>query len=82
VSNRSILGFAALACVACCIGPILVVFGAIAALGLASTMFIGAAGFVIAAAAVALFVVVRRRRIVACATAAEPVPVALSRREL
>jgi hypothetical protein len=80
VSNRRLLGFAALACVACCIGPILAVLGAIFAAGLASTMFIGAAGFVVAVAAVAAFIIVRRRRTPVCATTAEPVPVALSRR--
>jgi hypothetical protein len=37
VSNRSILGLAAVACVACCIEPILAVLGAIAAHGLAAT---------------------------------------------
>jgi hypothetical protein len=67
--------------VACCIGPILAVLGAIAVLGLVSTIFIGAAGLVIAAAAVAAFVIVRRRRGTSCATVSETVPVALSRRK-
>jgi mercuric ion transport protein len=56
------VGLAAVACAACCIGPIVGVLGGIAALGLASTLLIGAAGVVIAAAATTLAVVVYRRR--------------------
>ena len=77
----SILGIAAAACVVCCIGPILAVLGAIAALGLASTVFIGAAGLLVAAAAIAAFVVVRRRRRTGlCAVTPERVSVELGRR--
>ena len=66
---------------ACCIGPILAVLGAIAALGVVSTIFIGAGGILIAAAAVVAFVVVRRRRAAAsCAVPPEPVAVELGRR--
>lgn len=36
MSRRDVLGFAAIACVACCIGPILGVLGAIATLGAVS----------------------------------------------
>ena len=57
-----IVGIAALACAACCIGPILAVLGAIAALGLVATMILGAGGLLIAAAATAAFLLVRRRR--------------------
>jgi hypothetical protein len=53
---------AAAACAACCIGPIVGVLGGIAALGLVSTLLIGAAGVVIAAAATTLAVPVYRRR--------------------
>jgi hypothetical protein len=56
VSTRQILGLAAAACLACCIGPILGVLAAIAALGLVSSLFIGAAALVVAAAAVAAFI--------------------------
>ena len=48
-SPRETLGLAAVACVACCIGPILGVLGAIAALGLAASILIGAGGLIIAA---------------------------------
>ena len=75
------LGIAAVACVACCLGPILALLGAIAALGVVSTIFIGAAGLVITAAAIATVVVVRRRRTGAsCAVPPERVPVEVGRR--
>ena len=45
---RSIIGIAAVACIACCIGPFLAVLGAVAALGLVSTILIGAAGLLAA----------------------------------
>ena len=77
----SFLGIAAVACVACCIGPILAVLGAIAALGLASTILVGAAGLLITAAAISAFVVVRRRRWTgSCAVTPERLPVELGRR--
>ena len=78
MTRREKLGLAVVACVACCVGPILGVLGAIAALGLAASLLIGLAGLVIAAAATVAFVVVRRRRR-SCALPAEPVPVELAR---
>ena len=79
--TKTILGIAAVACVACCIGPILAVLGAIAALGLVSTILIGAAGLLVAGAAVAAFLVVRRRRPAnaSCSVEPEQVPVELTR---
>ena len=72
-----ILGFGAAACVACCIGPILAVLGAITAAGVISTLAIGAAGLAIAAAGAVAFVAVRRRRPAGCQPASnEPVAVA------
>jgi hypothetical protein len=76
VSNRQVLGLAAVACAACCIGPILGVIGAIAALGVISSLFIGVAALVVAAVAVATFIVVRHRRVAACGTI-ESVPLEL-----
>jgi hypothetical protein len=80
VSNRQIFGLAAVACVACCIGSVLGVLGAIAALGVVSSLFIGAAGLVVAGVAVAAFIVVRRRRAHGCTVEAGPVTVELSGR--
>lgn len=75
-----ILGVVAAACVACCIGPILAVLGAIAALGVASTILIGALGLFVAALAIGAFVMARRRRQHGgCTLPADPVPVELSR---
>jgi hypothetical protein len=62
MSSGRLVGLAAVACVACCIGPIVGALGGIAVLGLASTLLIGAAGLVIAAAAATVAVVVYRRR--------------------
>ena len=77
---KSILGIAAVACVACCIGPVLGVLGGIAALGLLSTMFIGATGLLVGAAAIAVLVIVRRRRINAsCTSEPDQVPVEITR---
>ena len=61
-SSGRLVGLAAVACAACCIGPIVGALGGIAALGLVSTLLIGAAGLVIAAAAATVAVVVYRRR--------------------
>lgn len=79
MSRREILGFVAAACVACCIGPIVAALGAIAALGVVSTIVIGVAGLLIAAAVVAAVVVARHRRPSACAIETETVPVELTR---
>lgn len=58
----SVLGLGAAACVACCAGPILAFLGGLGIAGVASTLVIGATGFLITVAAVAAIVVVRRRR--------------------
>ena len=79
--SGTVLGLAAVACVACCSGPILAVLGAIVALGVVSTIFIGAAGLLVTAAAVVAFVAVReRRRDASWAVRPVRVPVELSRR--
>ena len=72
-----ILGFGAAACVACCIGPILAVLGAITAAGVISTLAIGAAGLAIAAVGAVAFVAVLRRSPAGCQPASDhTVPVA------
>ena len=80
MSDRQILGLAAVACVACCIGPILGVLGVIAALGLVTSLFIGAAGLLVAVAAVAGFILLRRRRARACRVELGPTPIELGQR--
>jgi len=79
MSRREIIGFAVVACVACCVGPIVGILGAIAALGVASTVLIGAAGLAVEAAAVAALVIVRRRRTDTCRNDPSTVAVALGR---
>jgi glycerol-3-phosphate acyltransferase PlsY len=61
-SGAGILGLGAVACLACCAGPMLAFLGGLGIAGLASTLFIGAAGLAITAAAIATVVIVRRRR--------------------
>jgi hypothetical protein len=76
---KSTLLLAAVGCVACCIGPIFGVLGGITALGLVSTIFIGAVGLLVAAAAAAVFIVVRQRRSeVSCSVLPEPVTIELT----
>jgi hypothetical protein len=67
VSHRQILGIVALACVACCIGPVIGALSAIAALGVIGAAFIGGVGFAITFSAVLAIVLVRRRRRRGCA---------------
>jgi hypothetical protein len=62
MKTRTMIGIGALACIACCFGPILAALGAVAALGVASTVLIGGAGLVIVAAAIAAAVILVRRR--------------------
>lgn len=76
MNARQVVGVAALACLACCIGPILGVLGGIAALGVLSSAFIGVGGLAIAAVAVLTFVLVRKKRR-PCAVAERETPVTL-----
>jgi Na+/melibiose symporter-like transporter len=80
MSARQMIGLAAAACVACCIGPIVGMLGAIAAAGLVSTVWIGLVGIAITAAALTAFLVIRRRRR-SCAPAEVAAPVALTVRQ-
>jgi hypothetical protein len=75
-SGAGILGLGALACLACCAGPILVFLSGLGIAGLASTLFIGAAGLAVTAAAIAAFVVLRRRRSSCAVPDESPVAVA------
>lgn len=79
MSDRQIVGLAAVACAACCLGPILGILGAIVALGLVSSLLIGVAGLVIASAAITAFFVARHRS-KRCGVEAVPVRVELGHR--
>ena len=50
-TDSAIVGVGAAACAACCAGPILAFLGGLGVAGMASTLFIGAAGLVLAVAA-------------------------------
>lgn len=72
--TRSLLGVIGLACLACCIGPIIAMVGAVGVLTSAGVAVVGIGG-----AALALLVVpgyVHQRRRGRCSTTAEPVAVA------
>jgi hypothetical protein len=75
-----VLGIGAAACLACCAGSILAVFGGVGIAALASTVAIGAAGLLITVAAVAAIVVVRRRRTTCVVPDEGPVAVTISNR--
>ena len=62
MSNRQIVGVAAVACAVCCIGPILGILSAIAALDILSTAFIGLVGLAVTIAALTGIVILRKRR--------------------
>ena len=72
--NTAILGVGAVACAACCAGPIL---GFLAAIGLGTAGFLlfGTAAFMIATIAIVLLLRGRRRRAKSCAAMLGPVPV-------
>jgi hypothetical protein len=77
VTNRQIIGIATLGCAACCIGPIVGVLSAIAALGVLSAAFIGIIGLALTIAAVTAIVVVgKRRRSCTTGDGAKPVRIA------
>ena len=77
MSTRQIVGLATAACVACCIGPIIGLLGAVAAAGIFSTIWTGLFGVAIAVGAITATVIVRRRR-TRCGTAQIETPVALT----
>jgi mercuric ion transport protein len=64
--GSGILGFALVACAACCAGPIIAFLGGIVALGAIGTMLLGAVSLVIAAALTSVVLVSRRRRGLRC----------------
>jgi hypothetical protein len=79
-----VLGVGAVACVACCAGPILALLaGGLSAAELASTVFIGGVGVVIVVVAATALLVLRRRRAndTCVVEAAALVPVGAPRRK-
>jgi hypothetical protein len=58
----SLLDIGAVACIACCAGPILGVLGGLSLAGVASTAIIGATGLVVAVAAGGAWLWVSRKR--------------------
>jgi hypothetical protein len=73
----SVLGIGAVACAACCAGPILAFLGGLSLAGLAATLVLGMVGLVVAVgAAVAFLLVLRRQRSSSCGIDEGPVRVA------
>ncbi len=74
----SIVGLGAAACVACCAGPLLAFLGGLTIAGTVSTVFVGAAGLLVAAAGATAFIVVRSRSTPSSREPAGPVAVAIA----
>ena len=66
----SALGVGAVACIACCAGPLIAILGGITIAGLAATVFVGAFAALAAVVAAGVVIVLRRRPQPTCA--AEP----------
>lgn len=79
-----IVGLGAVACAACCAGPLLAILGGLSLAGLASTLLVGAVGLAVFVAAGVAYIVVRRQRQAAvCAPPpTEPVPVTAAKRKV
>jgi len=76
--NRAMAGVVAVACAACCAGPIIAFVGALGAATIIGTVVFGIVALFIGVAVIALVAVRRRRRLARCAAAAADtsVPVA------
>lgn len=75
--TRDLVAVGVVGCVACCLGPIL---GVVAALGFASTLFVGVVGIALGLVVALVSIVLRRRRRPCAQPAAAPIPVEMSRR--
>ena len=64
--NAGILGIGAVACAACCAGPILAFLGGLAAISLGAAVLVGSVGLAIATAALLAFIAWRRKRSTTC----------------
>jgi hypothetical protein len=64
--SAGILGFGAVACVACCAGPMLAFVGGLAAVSLGVAVLIGSVGVALGAIGVLAFVTWRRTRRPSC----------------
>lgn len=80
MSRRELLGLGAVACVACCAGPLLAATGVIAALGLVGTMLYGAGALAISSAVLAAVLAVRRHRTDRARSGSRPVTLGRTRR--
>ena len=78
-SGFGLLGVAAAACVACCAGPVLALLGGLGLAGLGTSLFVGAAGLLVAVLALVTAIVVAvRRRARTSSAAVGPTPLHLS----
>lgn len=76
------LGLGAVACIACCAGPILAIVGGLSLAGFAGTVRFGAFALVLALPAAIAFVVLRRRRSACGSASPEPDSVAAPTRKI
>ncbi len=79
--NAGIVGFGAVACAACCAGPILAFLGGLAALSLGAAALVGSVGLAIAGVAGLAILAWRRQRSNACDVPVSVAVPAATRRE-
>lgn len=80
MSRRSLFGFAAAACVACCAGPFLAAIGGIAALGAIGTSAFGVAAAAVAGLTIVVLVIMRTRKKSRAQPESQPVELGATRR--
>ncbi len=62
MNRRELLGVAAAACAACCVGPFLVAVGVVASLGIIGALVAGVGALIVAALVILAMLALRRRR--------------------
>lgn len=80
MSRRSLFGFAAAACVACCIGPFLAAIGGVAALGAIGTAAFGVAAEAVAGLTIIVLVIMQARKKIRAQPEPQPVELGVKRR--
>ena len=80
MSRRSLFGFAAAACAACCAGPFLAAIGGIAALGAIGKAAFGVAAVAVAGLTIMVLVIMRSRKRIRAQPESQPVEMGVTRR--
>lgn len=80
MSRRSLFGFAAAACVACCAGPFLAAIGGITVLGAIGTAAFGVAAAAVAGLTIIVLVIMQARKKIRAQPEPQPVELGVKRR--